>query len=156
MEISNLEVENPASNVVTIADVNNDISVQTFQVLTCNAFFNSNARPLSIIRTQGLIWVWFPDISAGQRGFGALGAVWRRMRIVFRFKGEFDEARLYTTDVWLREEDTGDDITLSAPDEQSGSSGSAIEPTMRPLSPPPRESMSTGSAAPEIEAQTMP
>jgi hypothetical protein len=50
MEISNLEVENPASNVVTITDINDDISAQTFQVLTHDAFSNSNARPLSIIR----------------------------------------------------------------------------------------------------------
>jgi hypothetical protein len=66
MEISNLKVENPESNVVTIANVNDDISAQTFQVLTRDTFFNSNARPLSIIRTQGLIWVRFMDISAGQ------------------------------------------------------------------------------------------
>jgi hypothetical protein len=85
MEISNLEVENPASNVVTIADVNDDISAQTFQVLTRDAFSNSNVRPLSIIHTQGLmlIWVRFMDVSAGRRGFGALGAVWKKMRIVF-------------------------------------------------------------------------
>jgi hypothetical protein len=34
MEISNLEVENPMSNVVTIADANDDVLAQTFQVLT--------------------------------------------------------------------------------------------------------------------------
>jgi hypothetical protein len=66
MEISNLEVENPVSNVVTIADVNDDISAQTFQALTRNAFSNSNARPLSIICAQGLIWVRFPDVSTGR------------------------------------------------------------------------------------------
>jgi hypothetical protein len=45
MEISNLKVENPVSNVVTIADVNDDISAQTFQVLTRDTFSNSNVRP---------------------------------------------------------------------------------------------------------------
>jgi hypothetical protein len=49
MEISSLEVENPASNVVTIANVNDDISAQTFQVIMRDAFFNSNARLSSII-----------------------------------------------------------------------------------------------------------
>jgi hypothetical protein len=75
---------------------------------------------------------------------------------VFRFESEFDEAQLYTTDVWLREEDTGDDVTSGAPEERNGGSGSATELTTRPLSPPPRDSVSTRSAAPDTEVQTIP
>jgi hypothetical protein len=156
MEISNLEVENPASNVVTIADVNNDISAQTFQVLMRNTFSNSNARPLSIIRVQGLIWVRFVDVSASRRGFGALGAVWKKMRIVFRFDGEFDEALLYTTDVWLRDKDNGNDVLMGNPEALGNESGSVEGAIIRPLSPPPRESVSTSAAAPERGAQPSP
>jgi hypothetical protein len=64
-------------------------------------FSISNARPLSILRAQGLIWVQFEDVTAGRRGYGALGAVWKKMQIDFRPNDEFDEAVLYTTDVWL-------------------------------------------------------
>jgi hypothetical protein len=156
MEISNLEVENPASNAVTIADVNNDISAQTFQVLTCDAFSNSNARPLSIIRAQGLIWVQFVDVSAGRRGFGVLGAVWKKMRIAFRFDGEFDEALLYTTDVWLRDEDNGNDVLMGNPEALGNESGSVEGAVIRPLSPPPGESVSASDAAPERGAQPSP
>jgi hypothetical protein len=156
MEISNLEVENPASNVVTIANVNDDISAQTFQVLTCDAFSSSNVRPLSIIRVQGLIWVRFVDVSAGRRGFGALGAVWKRMRIAFWFDGEFDEALLYTTDVWLRDEDANNDITMGNSEALGEGSGHMEETSARPLSPPPRESVSAGIAAPELGTQLLP
>jgi hypothetical protein len=155
MEISNLEVENPASNVVTIADVNDDISVQTFQVLTCDAFSNSNARPLSIIRAQGLIWVRFLDVSAGRRGFGALGAVWKRMRIAYRFDGEFDEALLYTTDIWLRDEDANPDTIMGDSEALGEGSGHSEETTTRPLSPPPREVVSASIAAPEVGTQLL-
>jgi hypothetical protein len=99
MEILRLKVDYPASNIVTIANVNNDISAQTFQAMTRNTFSGSNARPISIIRAQGLIWVRFVDTSAGRRGFSVLGAVWKGMRIAFRLNVEFDEAFLYTTDI---------------------------------------------------------
>jgi hypothetical protein len=105
MEVDEFEEENPATNVVTIADTNHDISAQTFQTLTRDAFSISRARPLSIIRAQGLIWIRFEDVTASRRGFGALGAVWKKMQIDFRPNDEFNEAALYTTDVWLREED---------------------------------------------------
>jgi hypothetical protein len=49
MEISCLKVDYPALNIVTVANVNNDISAQTFQALTRDTFSGSNTRPLSII-----------------------------------------------------------------------------------------------------------
>ncbi|KAJ7321811.1 hypothetical protein DFH08DRAFT_969698 [Mycena albidolilacea] len=109
MEVDKFEEENPATNVVTLADTNQDISVQTFQALTRDAFSISHAHPLAILRAQGLIWVCFEDVTAGRRGFGVLGAVWKKMQIGFRPNGEFDKAALYTTDVWLREEDFDED-----------------------------------------------
>jgi hypothetical protein len=109
MEVDEFAEENPATNVVTVADTNHDISAQAFQALTRDAFSISRARPLSIIRAQGLIWIRFEDVTAGRRGFGALGAVWKKMQIGFRPNDEFDEAALYTTDVWLCEEDFDED-----------------------------------------------
>jgi hypothetical protein len=101
MEVVKFEEENPTTNVVTVTNTNQDISVQTFQALTRDAFSTSHACPLAILRAQGLIWVRFEDATAGRRGFGALGVVWKKMQISFRPNDEFDEAALYTTDVWL-------------------------------------------------------
>jgi hypothetical protein len=109
MEVDRVEPENPASNVVTIADVDDSISAQTFRMMTADGFSLSNACPLAILRARGLIWIRFADVTAGQRGFGAMGAVWRNLRVVFQPNGEFDEAALYTTDVWLCEEELDDD-----------------------------------------------
>jgi hypothetical protein len=109
MEVDRVEPDNPASNIVTISDVNEGISAQTFRMMTADAFSNSNTRPLAILRARGLIWVRFADVTTGRRGFGALGAVWRNLHVEFQPNGEFDEAALYTTDVWLREEEQDDD-----------------------------------------------
>jgi hypothetical protein len=108
MEVDRVEPDNPVSNIVTISDVNEGISAQTFRMMTADVFSNSNARPLVILRARGLIWVRFVDVTSGRRGFGALGAVWRNLRVEFQPNGEFDETALYTTDVWLREEQDDD------------------------------------------------
>jgi hypothetical protein len=50
MEVDRVEPDNPASNVVTISDVNEGISAQTFRMMTADAFSNSNAHPLMILR----------------------------------------------------------------------------------------------------------
>jgi hypothetical protein len=52
MRVSQLEAENLASNIVTIAGVNNDILAQTFQALMQDTFFTSNVHLLSILRAQ--------------------------------------------------------------------------------------------------------
>jgi hypothetical protein len=65
MEVDKFEEENPTTNVVTVADTSQDISVQTFQALTRDAFSISHTHPLAILRAQGLIWVRFEDVTAG-------------------------------------------------------------------------------------------
>jgi hypothetical protein len=96
------------------------------------------------------------DVSAGRRGFSALGAVWKKMRIVFRFDGEFEEALLYTTDVWRRDEDNDNDVLMGNSEAFGNESGSVEGAVIRPLSPPPRESVSASNAAPERGAQPSP
>ncbi|KAJ7323647.1 hypothetical protein DFH08DRAFT_969194 [Mycena albidolilacea] len=91
MEVDRVEPENPVSNVVTISDVNEGISAQTFRMMTADVFSHSNVHPLTILRARGLIW--------------------RNLRVVFQPNGEFDEAALYTTDVWLHEEEQDDDTS---------------------------------------------
>jgi hypothetical protein len=49
MEVDEFEEENPATNIVTIADTNRDISAQTFQALTRDTFSISCTHPLAII-----------------------------------------------------------------------------------------------------------
>jgi hypothetical protein len=39
-----------------------------------------------------------------------MGSVWRNLRIMFQPNKEFDKAALYTTDLWLHEEDHNDNL----------------------------------------------
>jgi hypothetical protein len=71
------------------------------------------------------------------------------MRIAFRLDGEFEQALLYTTDVWLRDEDAGNDAPMGASQALGNGPGPVGEAMSRPLSPPPWESVSASIAAPE-------
>jgi hypothetical protein len=77
------------------------------------------------------------------------------MRIAFRFDGEFDEALLYTTDVWLRDEDANHDTIMGDSEALGEGSGYREETTTRPLSPPPWNFVSAGIAAPEVGTQLL-
>ncbi|KAJ6469216.1 hypothetical protein C8R47DRAFT_1223075 [Mycena vitilis] len=90
----------PPSNVVVVGGLDDSTSALMFRNLSSSALFRSSARPLSIIRAQGRMWLRFADVTEGRRAFGALGSVAYGLEVAHRSDAEFREAYGYTRDIW--------------------------------------------------------
>ncbi|KAJ6499666.1 hypothetical protein C8R47DRAFT_1211980 [Mycena vitilis] len=113
----------PPSNVVVVGGVDESTSAIMFQGLSASALYRSSARPLSIMRAQGRMWLRFVDTSQGRRAFGALGSVAYGLEVEHRSDAEFRELYEYTRDIWNLEME--DEEALELPSIAKGTASTA-------------------------------
>ncbi|KAJ7661631.1 hypothetical protein DFH06DRAFT_1325909 [Mycena polygramma] len=115
MEVDGEAPANAPSNVVVVGCLDEATSAVMFQGLSAQALWRSSARPLTIMRAQGRMWLRFANITEGRRAFGALGSIAYGLTVEYRSDAEFREAARYTRDLWNRELEDEEMVSAETP-----------------------------------------